>query len=114
MDIRKMAELAQRHDLTNASALSDFFEVCRLLEKEDFAEAHRLAKKVRAMSRPTSRQFAQGAVKLMMAMSRMSAARAMPAQKRAKVEKRSTQSRSMKPKKEAPAFQSETPARLKS
>lgn len=55
MDIRKMAELAQRHDLTNASALSDFFEVCRLLEKEDFAEAHRLAKKVRAIAAQEAR-----------------------------------------------------------
>lgn len=55
MDYRKMAELAQRHDLTDASALSDFFEVCRLFEKEDFTEAHRLAKKVRAIAAQEAR-----------------------------------------------------------
>jgi hypothetical protein len=72
------------------------------------------AKKVSAMSRPTRRQFTHGAVKLMMAMSAMSAARAVPAQKRATPGKRRAQSRSMRPKKTVPAFQSDTPARVKS
>ncbi len=47
MDIREMAKRAVKWNLTDASALSDLFDIVRLLEKEDFAAAHELVKTVR-------------------------------------------------------------------
>ncbi len=51
MTIREMALKAQKRDLTDRGALSDLFEICRLLEKDPdggFKEAHELVKKIRA------------------------------------------------------------------
>lgn len=53
MDIQKMVEKAGKQDLRDASALSDYFETLRLLEKidkEGFEEAHRRNKEVRRIS----------------------------------------------------------------
>lgn len=45
-----MAEKAKTRDLSDSSALSDFFEVVRLLEKEDFEKAHEYNKEVRNLA----------------------------------------------------------------
>lgn len=50
MDIRLLAERAFQRDLSDPSALSDAFEVLRILESEDFDEAHRRNKEVRKLS----------------------------------------------------------------
>lgn len=50
MDIRALTDKAFKRDLSDASALADAFECLRLLEGEDFAEAHRLNKDLRALS----------------------------------------------------------------
>lgn len=50
MDIRTLTENAFRRDLSDASALTDAFEVLRLLEEEDFTAAHERSKEVRRLS----------------------------------------------------------------
>lgn len=50
MDIKALTGKAFKRDLSDASALSDAFECLRLLEAEDFAEAHRLNKRIRELS----------------------------------------------------------------
>ena len=47
MELIEMAKIASLRDLSDASALSDFFDVIRLLEVEDFDTAHKMAKKAR-------------------------------------------------------------------
>ena len=51
MEIHKLVEKAFKRDLSDASALSDAFDVLRLLEAQDgFEEAHRRNKEVRRLS----------------------------------------------------------------
>ena len=51
MEIRKLVEKAFKRDLSDPSALSDAFDVLRLLEAQDgFEEAHRRNKEVRHLS----------------------------------------------------------------
>lgn len=50
MDIQALVEKAERRDLSDASALTDLFEAVRLLEAEDFQEAHRRVKEIRRLS----------------------------------------------------------------
>lgn len=50
MDIKSLAEEAERRNLSDFSALTDYFELVRLLEPEDFEEAHRHNKNVRRLS----------------------------------------------------------------
>lgn len=45
-DIKKLADTFRRRDLSDASALTDYFELCRLLEGEDFDDAHRRNKEI--------------------------------------------------------------------
>lgn len=45
-----MAEKARQRDLSDASALSDYFEVIRLIEHEDFDKAHEYNKEVRRLA----------------------------------------------------------------
>ena len=57
MEILELVQRAGKHDLSDPSALSDYFEAIRLLEKSDFKTAHELSKKVRQISaRETKRQ----------------------------------------------------------
>ena len=50
MEIHELARKAQARDLSDASALSDLFDVCRLMEETDFEGAHELNKTVRRLS----------------------------------------------------------------
>lgn len=50
MEIRELTERAFKRDLSDASALSDAFEVLRLLEAEDFEAAHERNKEIRRLS----------------------------------------------------------------
>lgn len=50
MDIREMANRAAARDLTDSGALSDYFEVLRLLEGEEFEDAHTRAKTIRRVA----------------------------------------------------------------
>lgn len=50
MDIKKLADGIRTHDMTDPSVLSDYFESLRLLEAEDFDNAHKRNKEVRALS----------------------------------------------------------------
>lgn len=50
MEIHELVERAFQRDLSDASALTDAFEVCRLLEETDKEEAHRRNKEVRRLS----------------------------------------------------------------
>ena len=51
MEIHKLVEKAFKRDLSDASALSDAFDVLRLLEAQDgFEEAHRRNKEIRRLS----------------------------------------------------------------
>ncbi|MBS6475113.1 MAG: phage terminase large subunit [Clostridiales bacterium] len=50
MDLLKFAEKAGSRNLSDASALEDYFEVIRLLESEDFDKAHELNKRIRRLS----------------------------------------------------------------
>ncbi len=56
MDIRKLVRDAGRRDLSDAGALSDYFETLRILESEDFDEAHRLNKEVVKLSSKYARE----------------------------------------------------------
>ena len=48
MDLHELANKARVRDLSDPGALSDYFEVLRLLEKEDFKTAHEMNKEVRS------------------------------------------------------------------
>ena len=50
MQIEKLIEAARNRDLTDGSALSDYFETVRLLEETNFDEAHRLIKEIRKIA----------------------------------------------------------------
>lgn len=50
MEIHELVDKAFKRDLSDASALTDAFEVCRLLEETDKEEAHRRNKEVRRLS----------------------------------------------------------------
>lgn len=50
MEIHELARKAQARDLSDASALNDLFDVCRLMEETDFKGAHELNKEVRRLS----------------------------------------------------------------
>lgn len=62
MDIRELAQKAMKRDLSDGSALSDAFEVIRLLEKSDFDMAHTLNKEIRKLSARYARE--QGSSKI--------------------------------------------------
>ena len=50
MKIRELAERAAKKNLADVSALSDYFEVCRLLEAESFEEAHQRNREIRRLA----------------------------------------------------------------
>lgn len=50
MDIKKLADTIRSYDLSDASVLNDYFNICRELEKTDFEDAHRRNKEIRALS----------------------------------------------------------------
>lgn len=50
MDITALVNKAAGRDLSDPSALSDLFEICRLLEPENFTEAHQRNKEIRRLS----------------------------------------------------------------
>lgn len=50
MDISKLVKKAAARELSDASALSDYFETLRLLEQSDFSEAHRRNRDIRRLS----------------------------------------------------------------
>lgn len=50
LNTRELAEKSANRDLSDASALTDLFEVVRLLADEDFALAHEYSKKIRRLS----------------------------------------------------------------
>lgn len=50
LEIHELARKAQARDLSDASALNDLFDVCRLMEETDFKGAHELNKEVRRLS----------------------------------------------------------------
>lgn len=62
MDIRDLAKKAMKRDLSDGSALSDAFEVIRLLEKSEFDMAHTLNKEIRKLSARYARE--QGSSKI--------------------------------------------------
>lgn len=62
MDIRTLAEKSFKRDLSDPSALSDTFEVMRILEQSDFDEAHRLNKEVRRISAKYAKE--QGSMRM--------------------------------------------------
>ena len=61
MNIKELTRKAMQRNLADASALSDAFEAVRLLEKEDFALAHRYSKDIRKVSAQNAK--AQGDTK---------------------------------------------------
>jgi len=50
MDIGKLVEKAEVRDLSDPSALGDYFEIIRLLEPENFTDAHQRNKEIRRLS----------------------------------------------------------------
>ena len=50
MDIKRLADKLHEKDLSDPSVLGDLFEVIRLIEAEDFADAHARNKEIRALS----------------------------------------------------------------
>lgn len=50
LEIHELARKAQARDLSDAGALNDLFDVCRLMEETDFQGAHELNKEVRRLS----------------------------------------------------------------
>lgn len=50
MDAKKLADMLHTKDLSDASVLTDYFEVLRIIENSDFSEAHQRNKEVRALS----------------------------------------------------------------
>lgn len=63
MDINALVKKASERDLSDASALTDYFEVVRLLEGKDFDEAHRRNKEIRSMSGRYARE--QGSAQML-------------------------------------------------
>lgn len=57
MDLHELANKARVRDLSDPGALSDYFEVLRLLEKEDFKAAHDMNKEVRSAAGKYSREL---------------------------------------------------------
>lgn len=50
MDIKELVEAAGKRDLSDASVMTDYFEIVRLMEPVDFTEAHRRNKDIRRLS----------------------------------------------------------------
>ena len=50
MDVKRLADKLHEKDLSDPSVLGDLFEVIRLIEAEDFADAHTRNKEIRALS----------------------------------------------------------------
>ena len=50
MDIKRLADKLHEKDLSDPSVLGDLFETIRLIEAEDFADAHARNKEIRALS----------------------------------------------------------------
>lgn len=50
VNLKELFEKAQKIDLSDYSVLSDMFEICRLLEEEDFKFAHKKNKFIRKLS----------------------------------------------------------------
>lgn len=50
MKLNELIKKARERDLSDASALQDLFDVCRLYESENFEEAHSVNKEVRRLS----------------------------------------------------------------
>ena len=50
MDVKRLADKLHEKDLSDPSVLCDLFEVIRLIEAEDFADAHARNKEIRALS----------------------------------------------------------------
>ena len=50
MKLDELIKKARERDLSDASALQDLFDVCRLYESENFEEAHSVNKEVRRLS----------------------------------------------------------------
>lgn len=61
-NIKSLTEKAFKRDLSDPSALSDAFEVMRILEQSDFDEAHRLNKEVRRLSAKYAKE--QGSMRM--------------------------------------------------
>lgn len=57
MDLIKLLDKAEKRKLSDASALSDFFEVIRAVEKENFELAHKKNKLVRNLSGKYAKEF---------------------------------------------------------
>lgn len=56
MNIREFADKAGKRDLSDASALTDYFEAVRVLEDVDFPAAHKHSKRIRALSAKYARE----------------------------------------------------------
>lgn len=63
MELKEMARRAAKRDLTDIGALSDYFEVIRLLEAEDADVAHRLVKEVKNIAGAEARR--QGSAEML-------------------------------------------------
>ena len=50
MDVKRLADKLHEKDLSDPSVLGDLFETIRLIEQEDFADAHARNKEIRALS----------------------------------------------------------------
>lgn len=50
MDAKKLADMLHGKDLSDPSVLTDLFEVIRIIENDDFEDAHQRNKEVRALS----------------------------------------------------------------
>ena len=50
MDVKRLADKLHEKDLSDQSVLGDLFETIRLIEQEDFADAHARNKEIRALS----------------------------------------------------------------
>lgn len=50
MDVKRLADKLHEKDLSDPSVLGDLFETIRLIEAEDFADAHARNKEIRALS----------------------------------------------------------------
>lgn len=61
MNVKAVAEKAFRRDLTDIAALTDAFEVCRVLEEEDSGLAHGYSRQVRQISAKLAKERASGA-----------------------------------------------------
>ena len=50
VDVKRLADKLHEKDLSDPSVLGDLFETIRLIEQEDFADAHARNKEIRALS----------------------------------------------------------------